>query len=331
MRALIAGSGSIARRHLKNLRHLVPAAHITVLRRSPSSSATPSEWPDADQLVSTLDEACAGRPELAIVASPAPFHVETALALARQNCHLLIEKPLSHSLAGIDPLLAECDARRLVLLIGYTLRFLPALNILRQALTAGRIGRVLSFRAEVGQYLPDWRPGTDYRASVSAKAELGGGAILELSHEIDYIRWLLGDAANVFALSAKTGDLEIDVEDVAEITLRLSSGAVGSIHVDMLQRTPCRQCKIIGTTGTLIWDNNDNSVRLFSADKSAWEHLAVPPLSDRNAMYCTELAHFLACIEGTETPAVSGRDALQVLRIALAAKESARTGSMVQL
>src|SRR6185369_10238367 len=128
----------------------------------------------------------------------------------------------------------------LPVLIGYTLRYHPGFLAFTEAFTSGKIGRALSLRAEVGQYLPDWRPGADYRQSVTAQRGLGGGALLELSHEIDLARALLGMPQSVQAYFDRLGDLDIDVEDTVELMMRHQTGkhshAVASIHLDLLQR-----------------------------------------------------------------------------------------------
>ncbi|HEC14314.1 MAG TPA: Gfo/Idh/MocA family oxidoreductase, partial [Rhodospirillales bacterium] len=183
---LIVGLGSIGRRHVAVARELEPGMEIMALRRAGSACG--------DVVVFTsLDEALNARPDAVIIANPAPLHVATAQAFVEAGKHVLIEKPLSDRLDGIDKLLASSRRRGTVLQVGYCLRFHPSLIAMKQAVAEGRIGRILSLRAEVGHYLPDWRPGSDYRSAVSARRDLGGGVLLELSHEIDLARWLAGE------------------------------------------------------------------------------------------------------------------------------------------
>lgn len=331
MRALLVGLGSIGSRHLANLKLIDPSGFVVVWRRrTPERSA--GERPiAADRVVYTLEDALDTSPEVALITSPATQHIETALALARQGVHLFIEKPLSHSLEGVDELLNECRRRGLVLTVGYNFRFYPPLQAMRQALLDGRIGRPVTLRAEAGQYLPDWRPGRDYRQTVSARSDLGGGAVLELSHELDLARWLLGEVVAVSAHLARLSDLEIDVEDTAEILLQFANGAIGNVHLDMVQRVATRTCRIIGTEGTLTWDWTTHQVRLFSAQAGGWTELHPAQELDRNVMYIAELRHFLDCVIGQQTPAVTGEDGRRVLEIALAAKRAAAEGRTVML
>lgn len=320
MRVLVAGLGSIGRRHLANLKRLEPDASITVWRQHAKPADASPAPPDRE--VYSLEAALAARPEAALITGPATTHIETARALASAGVHLMIEKPLSHSLDGVDGLIDQCRRDGLVLLVGYSLRFRRSLQALKRALDAGQIGRLLSARAEVGQYLPDWRPGADYRTGVSGRSDLGGGALLELSHEIDYLGWLAGDVASVFARTSRLSDLDIDVEDAAEIILEFTAGAIGSVHLDMVQRSPTRTCRLIGTEGTLVWDGIADRVTLYSAATGAWTDIHDEPAHDRNEMYLAELRHFLDCVRGDAVPAVGGAEARRVLAITLAARQA---------
>lgn len=330
MRALIVGLGSIGRRHLTNLRTLAPHADITVLRRSIGSPKAASARL-ADRVLDSLDEALVARPDLAIVASPAACHVETAWRLAREGVHLFVEKPLSDRLERVDELINCCDQRGLRLMVGYNLRFHRPLQQVRDMLREGRVGRVVAMRAEVGMYLPDWRPDTDYRACASARRELGGGALLELSHELDYARWLLGEVSGVFAHLRKASDLEIDAEDFAELQLYFEGGAVGSIHLDMIQRAPFRGCRIIGTEGTLVWDGPSHRVSLYTAASGSWTEVHPPADIDRNAMYLSELQFFLDCLTQGKRAEPSGADGRRVLELVAAARASSEAGKVVNV
>lgn len=328
-RALIVGVGSIGRRHLKNLRSIAPDAEITVLRHSTNGiGSAPAE---ANRVVFSMQDALKYQPQAAIVANPAACHVEVALQLASAGVPLLVEKPLSNSLQGVRELIDVCQQSNLVLMTGYNLRFQPALQALQRLSTSRTIGRVLCLQANVGQYLPDWRPGSDYRTGVSAQANLGGGVVFELSHELDYARWLMGEVASVSAQLCKLGNLEIDVEDTAAIQLVFESGALGEIHMDMLRRDSSRTCTLIGTEGTLVWDALANQVILYESASGARRTVFVQEQANRNDMFVSELEHFLRCVTERSTPAITGYDGLRVLEIALAAHESSRLQRAVAL
>lgn len=326
LRAVIAGVGGIGARHLGILRGLVPTAEIIALRHQPGSPAPNG----ADGVVHDLEQACVLRPDIAVLAGPAPDHVPMAFAFARCGAHLFIEKPLSDRLDGAEALLAFCREQRRLAMVGYVLRFHPTYRALKAAVDDGRVGAVRTIRAEVGQHLADWRPGRDFRQTVSAQAGLGGGAILELSHEIDCVRWLAGEVTAVTAMAGQVGGLGIDVEDVADLTLRFAGGAIGTVHVDMVRRPPARRVTVVGEAGVLELEAGLGRVSLLPANGGA-AVLLTDGAPERNRMYIDQLAHFLACVRDGIPPAADMADGLAVLKIALAAKRAAADGLTVRL
>jgi predicted dehydrogenase len=329
MRALIAGYGSIGRRHLANLRRLFPFARIALLR-SGAGGQSASPPAGADEVFYDLEQAAAYGPDVALVCNPSSHHLPVARRLLASGAHLFVEKPLADDLEGVEELLGQCAAAGRTLMVGYNLVFLPSLEFVKDFLSQGRVGRVLSVRAEVGQYLPDWRPGSDYRAGASARRELGGGALLELSHELHYLHWLFGDVERVQAAVIRSGELEIDVEDLVEMLLHFQGGVLASVHLDFLQRTYARSCKIIGSTGTLVWEASEQRVRFHSPGDRQGQILFEDREADRNDTYIRELEHFLDCVAGRTHPRVDGAAGRSVLRVIAAARRSAQTGTAIE-
>lgn len=326
MRVVLVGLGSIGKRHLGNIRSLEPDANIVVLRHSKNGEPVPE---GANRVVYALHDAVADTPDVAFICGPTATHVEAGVALANAGAHLFIEKPIASDVAGARVLAEAAMRAGRTIVVGYNLRFLPSLRALRAELLSESIGRVMTLRAEVGQYLPDWRPGTDYRKTNSARTEFGGGVELELSHEIDYVRWLLGEVKSVDAMLARTSDLEIEVDDTAELLLRFASGAIASVHMDMAQRSTTRTCRIAGTAGTLTWDGIAGEVRRFLPNEG-WTTIHAGD-ADRNSMYVDEARHVLACARGLERPLIDARDGVAVVEIAQAARCSANEGRRIHL
>jgi predicted dehydrogenase len=269
-----------------------------------------------------LDSALAQKPDAVLVTNPTSLHIPVALAAAEVGCHLFIEKPLSHTLDGVDELIAAVSRRHLVSLVGFNMRFHPGLQLIKRFLDENRIGRVVSVRAQVGQYLPDWHPWEDYRKTYSASRELGGGVILDLIHELDYLYWFFGPVRQVFCMAGHHSSLDIQTEDIAEILLVFESDIVASVHLDYVQRSASRTCHIIGEEGTIRWDYFANQVEVFDAALSRWLAFAQVGF-ERNQMFIDEIKHFLACLEGRQTSVIDVREGKRVLEIALAAKASA--------
>lgn len=331
-RILIVGLGSIGTRHLGLARELNPDADIRVLRHQ-----TCDHIPKfADGCFSSLEQAIDFSPQLSVIANPAPFHMPVAIALAKSGSHLLIEKPLAASLSDVPQLLAIAGQKNLVLLTGYNLRFLPALQRFRRLLHEGMVGRVLSVRCEVGQYLPAWRPDSDYRSGVSARRDLGGGALLELSHELDYLRWIFGEVRWVRASLSKQSALQIDVEDTAHLILGFASAQapdqlVGTVTLDFIRHDTTRQCTVIGESGSLRWNGLTGVVEHFSAGNGDWNEV-FRHTQQRDDSYRAEWRHCLDCIESGHPPLISGVDGMAVLEIIEAARSSAQeSGRQVDL
>lgn len=322
-RVFVIGCGSIGQRHIRNLRAL-GVREMGVY----DPLAERSEQAAHDYGVtrhSGIVEGLASQPEAVIVCTPPHLHTAIARQAVDAGAHVLVEKPLANMLDGLDDLLDTASERNRLVCVGYNLRFHAGLVKVRDLVHGGAIGKLYLIKAEFGQYLPDWRPGRDYRSGYSASMAMGGGIILDASHELDYVRWLGGEVESVFCAAGRLSGLEMDAEDTAAITLYLRDNVLAEIHLDCIQRGYTRNCKLIGEEGTLLWDLK-TGVRLLTADKE-WHDFPLSP--DPNDMYMDELRHFGACIRGEEKPQVDGATGKRILEIALAARKSAVAGTRV--
>lgn len=330
-RILIVGYGSIGRRHLRLIREAQPESDIRVL-----SQSQVQEVPEyADGLYANMDEALKDKPTIAIIANPAPYHLSVAKSLMRIGCHLLIEKPMATNSNDAELFIHEIKSSGIAVQIGYNLRFLPSLVEFRRIIKNNELGRIFSIHCEVGQYLPTWRQGTDYRNGVSAKSELGGGVLLELSHELDYLRWIFGNIIWVSAWIGRLGDLDIDVEDTVYLTMGLTpdiqnkNQIVGTLSMDFARRDSIRYCQAIGTEGSLHWDALQGTVRHYCAKTDKWNVIFdQPPKPDIS--YINQWNHFIKCTKYGEYSEVSAQDGLSVLKVIEAARSSsAQSGIQV--
>ncbi|MBK8161314.1 MAG: Gfo/Idh/MocA family oxidoreductase [Rhodospirillaceae bacterium] len=333
MRAIVTGTGSIATRHLRNLRQLFPAAILVVVSRPQGKGISAEIQSLVSEQYTDLAAALKVPVDLAVIATPAPFHVEQAMTLVGQGIPTLIEKPLAVTVAECDQLLALCRRNDVPLLVGYCLRYHPLVAILQERLAAGAIGRLYNMRAEVGQYLPNWRPGTDYRSGVTAQRALGGGALLELSHEIDLVRSLLGMPHAVTAVAARISELEIDVEDIAEIILRhrvAGQEALASIHLDLFRRVPRRRITVDGDGGSAELDFGRATLTFNPVAGAPVVH-GVPDGFAINDIYLAELQDLIACSKFGRQPLASLAEGLATLRIVEASAQAAHSGKTISL
>ncbi len=321
---LVIGCGSIGRRHISNLKTLgleqVSAFDIRKDRREQTKA-------DFDvKTHNTLQEGLSTNPDGVLICSPPHLHYDLALQALKNHSHIFIEKPISNTTKNLDNLINIAANKSKILMVGYNLRFNAALQEASRIITRGDIGRVLSIRSEYGQYLPNWRPNEDYRKGYITHDQTGGGIVLEESHEIDYVQWLGGETKKIFSTMGQVSDLEMQTEDMALMSLELADGILAQINVDCVQRGYWRQCKVIGTYGTLMW-KSDTGIKIVGDEPENTKHLKIVP--DPNDAYIKELEHFIKCMEEGITPIVDGKKAKQVLEVALAAKESSLLGREV--
>jgi len=324
---LVAGAGSIGRRHLGNLRKL--GFDKLAVCDPDAERAQSAALEFGVECFSDFFRALEQRqPDAVLVCSPPVCHVEQARQAISAGAHVFVEKPVSDRLEGVEELAREAERAGRTVQVGYNLRAHPGLVQVKRCVQERVVGEILWAHVEVGQYLPDWRPWQDYRKSYTARRELGGGIILDASHEIDYSLWLLGAPRELICMAGKVSRLEVNVEDCATILLRLASGAQVDIHMDFVQRSYSRSCILIGEEGKVIWDFEQNQVSIVRP-KAPAEVLDYD--FEPNQMYISEVEQFFHSVEGNAGPLCSIADGLLTLRVALAAKRSAAEKKWVSL
>jgi predicted dehydrogenase len=292
----VVGMGNIAKRHIANLRSLHSESKIY----SVSSSGRNTEKPFNADMIISLEELLLKKPEYVIIASPSPFHVNTAKILLENKIPVLIEKPLADSVKSCEDLLtSNLTGNEVSVSVGYCLRFLPSAIAIKDYLDKSLLGTIYSVRANAGQFLPEWRTDKSYKDSVSARKELGGGALLELSHELDYLIWFFGDLELQHSWLRTTDELDLDVEEIADLVLTTTSGTYISVHLDFIQKATQRNCEFIGEKGRLVWDLMANNIKFFHAKGT--ETLYSEPEYNKNGMYIDMLQAF----ENIETAGMS--------------------------
>lgn len=330
MKILIAGLGSVGRRHLRNLLKL--GEGDIILYRT-HRATLPEDELAAFPTETNLKTALAHHPDAVIICNPTAMHLEVAVPAAEAGCHLLLEKPVSNNLANTDRLAQALSRSGARALIGFQFRFHPTLRKAAELIRDGLIGKLLSVRAHWGEYLPGFHPWEDYRKSYAARTDLGGGVILTLCHPLDYLGWLIGETRALWAFTDKVSGLELDVEDTAEIGLHFTSGALGSLHLDYTQRPASHKLEVIGEKGTLRWDNTDGKLSIYQAETESigWQEYLPPVGFERNNLFLDEMRHFLAVCRNEEKSVCDYQEGLRSLRWAMAAHTSAKEKRLVEL
>jgi len=333
VKILVIGAGSIGGKHLLNLSRM-KAGELSVCETDPAR---------LEQVCRTfgipgfmeLEKALAQKPDAVIVATPTHLHTPVALEALKTVKNLFIEKPIADTLEQAERLTADAARRKAMVLVGCNLRFHPGVASLKTALAAGLLKKPLSVRAWFSHYLPNWRPGSDYRKTYSARSDQAGGILLECVHELDYLRWMLGEISGLDCFCEQISELEIDSEDIAWMRLHFKSGTIGQIQMDYLSPLKMRGCELIGTDGILRWSSEGKSpervlVQHFDPAQGTWHDLVRLESYDSNQMYLQELRHFLDCASGTAEPMMDAKAATEVLGLALRAKQKSAACSSAQ-
>lgn len=278
MKIIILGSGSIGQRHLSNALELMPNIDVTVVSRNKSKA----DFHENVKVVHTIAACFENKVQFdaAIVATPTSLHVENCIELIQYGIKkIYVEKPVAHNLDAIDELVALTIAEQVQVFVGYDLRFDLGLNKVKALLAEKVIGNTISVQAEVGQYLPDWRKGTNHKEGMSAKISLGGGVMLDLIHEFDYLSWLLGPYQTIFGLNKKSEALDIETEAISVNIFETTSGILGTLSLDYLQKDLNRNAKFIGDFGTIIWDYPTSEVKWKTHTEETWNTFSYTEVS----------------------------------------------------
>lgn len=341
MKFLICGLGSIGQRHVRLLKEIDPDVEIDVYRKrklgilinddlSVEHNVDLESYYDIHALYN-LEAALKNYYDAVFITNPISFHIEYAQEIANSGHNIFIEKPLGNTLKGTNQLLKTIESKKLTSFVGYQMRFHPALIKLRDIIKKHVLGHVISADTHFGEWLPGMHDYEDYRHTHMAKNNQGGGAILALSHEIDYAIWLFGYPKSVYAIGGHYSDLEIDVEDSADIVLKVPS-PIGDVsvrcHVDFIQSPPERFCHIIFEYGRVKWDYFENIIYVYNSKDKTEESFEFPDFK-RNNMFSDELNHFISCLKSGERPIVDISNGLDLLRVCLAARDSLKTGKVV--
>ncbi|MDE7126133.1 MAG: Gfo/Idh/MocA family oxidoreductase [Muribaculaceae bacterium] len=306
MNILIAGIGSIGRKHADAIRSVVPDATIYGLRSSRSADHI-----DGITDIYSIDGLHDTKLDFAIISTPTALHATTVNSLLPLKCPLLIEKPLAHNLTDAKAIATAIDASGVTAYIGCNLRFLGCIRFIKNNLA--RPGHSINeVNAYCGSYLPDWRKGVDFRKVYSSRPELGGGVHIDLIHELDYLYWMFGKPDHTTRTIRNRSSLGIEAPDYANYCMHYKQFCA-SVVLNYYRRDPRRTLEIVWDDDTWIADLRNNSVTsaltgctLFNSDDD------IPVTMADQIRYMVELSK-----SPSGKSANTCNDALEVLKICL--------------
>ncbi len=312
-RILVCGVGSVGERHIRNLMTL-GYDNIAVYR----TRNLPFRDVDVSFPIFTdLKEALTShRPTVTFITNPTAFHLSIALEVARAKSHLFIEKPISHTLEGLDELCRILRSHDCMAMVGYMLRFHPLLQQVKAWLdegSDGTLGRPIFLRTTWGEHLPDWHPWEDYREGYAAQASLGGGPALTLSHDLDLVVWWFGPPEHVVGLPNAASPLDLQVEHSIDMLLGFPRGITANVHLDFFQRPPSRVYELICSHGKVLidilagtltrWESRIGEIHAGqSGSLRPADVQTLPATFDRNDLFLDELRYFFSCLQVGEQP-----------------------------
>ena len=255
MKILVIGCGSTGKRHIRNLLKLKISSNLIHAIDNRKDRIKEVKKLGLKNTYLSLDVALKLNDyDAGIICSPTSFHLSQCIKLAKNKINLFIEKPLSANLKGINSLKRQINKHNLTVLIAYVFRFEPSINYIKNILKKKKIGKVLYYRGEFSEYLPDFHPYEDYRKFYMARKSDGGGSILDQSHIMDLAHYLIGPFKKVSAFNSKISSLEIKADDIAELTIKMKNNVIASIHTDIFGRKHKKKFEIKGKNGNIIWD-----------------------------------------------------------------------------
>ncbi|MCU0341351.1 MAG: Gfo/Idh/MocA family oxidoreductase [Spirosomaceae bacterium] len=296
---LVIGAGSIGERHIGVLQSL-GYEDIYVFRQR----LLPFRAIETDSVHSFTDwnEVALIHPYAAVICTPTAQHLAQAQACVEQGMHVLVEKPLSHTLEEIASLRQAAQTHQKLVQVAYMLRYHPLMQQLKAMIVEDRFGRLVSFSTTWAEYLPNWHPWEDYRTSYAARKELGGGAALTLSHDLDIVSWLVGELPkNYHKTFNRRANLDVNVEAGATFLLEYPSGITGVVQLNYYQKIPKRTYELVFDEALVTLDYFKNHITVQTLDKT---ELIENEGFERNQMFEAQTIDFF---KNTQSESVNAR------------------------
>ncbi len=326
-RVLILGCGSIGERHLRCFLN-TGRAEVSGCDTDEDLLAGIGERYDVS--VTTDWEATVQDPNFCavVVATPANLHVEMATMAMESGKHVLIEKPLSVNLKGIERLVELRDRQGLTAVVGYIHRSIPALRAVRSFLKTGKFGRPLLVTSISGQHFPHFRPA--YREIYFAHHRTGGGAIQDaITHLLNSVEWVAGPIDTVYCDAAHQHLEGVEVEDTVNLLAR-SGGTLINCSYNLFQAPNEFRFEVHCELGSLKVENQLQRWGTLAIGEDEWTYRDAS-FEERDTLFVNQADDFLDQIEGKSTELASLEEGIQTLRVNLAALESARIGELVKI
>jgi predicted dehydrogenase len=305
MKFLILGSGSIAIRHYNNLKK-IGYKHISFYTKNVSFRERYKN--SYGNLITAIKKT---NPDIAIICNSTHLHMTSAIKCAQNGLHLFIEKPVSHKISDCKNLINIVKKKRLHNMIGYMLRFHPAIFVIKKILANKKITKPYFAYSEWGEYLPRWQPNRNYKTSYAANKKMGGGVSLTLSHDLDLLFFLFGKVKKIYNERNEKLFLNINCDTTSDYLIKFKNKLNALVHLDYLQKKNSRYLKIIGQDYKIIFEYLKN--RLYFEYKNSFKKYYFKKFK-RNDMFVAEIKYFLNCIKKNKKAGPSIKESVEMMK-----------------
>lgn len=303
LKVCFIGVGSIAKRHIRNLKNVCLkreiSLHIDAVRRSNSTNDI-----EGIQHIYTSVEQTPNDYDVIFITNPTEMHYETLRKFHKKGKHFFIEKPVV-SITQLEKAQTFSVRNGSVYYVACPLRYNTVIQWVKKNV---KPEDVFSVRSISSSYLPEWRPEQDYRNTYSAHKDLGGGVSIDLIHEWDYLTYLFGWPENVQSFIGKKSDLEIDSDDYA-IYIAEYTNMIVELHLDYFGRKTIREIQLFTRDDTIIGDIANNRVRFLKSGRCLDFH------EERDDFQRREITHFLDLISAAVETEEGYHHGIEVLKL----------------
>ncbi|MEN6315665.1 MAG: Gfo/Idh/MocA family oxidoreductase [Clostridiaceae bacterium] len=312
LKILIVGCGSIGKRHAGVLSSLGVTGMLAYDPVESQLQALVNETPGV-QPCGSLEEGLRQNPDAVFVLNPTKLHVPTAIQAINANCHVFMEKPLSDSLDRVDELSGLAAEKNKKVMVGFCFRYHDGLLRAKNIIKSGKIGRIVSVRALMGEHFPEVRP--DYKNTYYVKYS---GAF-ELIHDLDLAIWFADqNVKKAYGVYGAFSDIGFEAPDTVELLLEFENRCAATVHLDFFQKPRRRTIELIGTNGVITvefasWD--EYTISIYDTVKRVWEKFTEK--TARNDMFRDEDREFLQAVAEDKPIICSIEEARKSLEVIL--------------
>jgi len=325
LKILVVGGGSIGERHLRTFLRAGGVAASICEPRKEKLEHLKKTYP-VERAFERFEDAPLDDFDAVVICTPPNLHIPMAQAAADANCHILVEKPLSNDLHGVDELIDVVEKKGLVAGVAFVYRHMPMFVRMKEMLDDGAVGKVRLAVVKNGQQFSKYRP--DYRNIYFAKAAMGGGAILDaVSHSLNYLEWCLGRETEVCCMYDHLSEMEIETEDVAMLLFRFENDVMAQIHQNLFQKDTQIYVEFIGSEGTIRLGGEIKQgsaqprIGFLKDEDEGWQFESLPPC-ERDDYFVWQAQNFMKAIAGEEPIRATLDEGRRTLEVCLKAKES---------